>query len=151
MLFGKSELREALDGFVAVNQRLQKVNALRNTSNTAGNLTAAGTVGTMAASLGNPLLGAKLLGVMAGNYGMAKAWTNPAFVRLMTGYSKAVASGNEDAVRSQIGRIGKLAATNPDLREPLEALLKRVANDNVVPQVAASTNPDGGNNDQQRQ
>jgi hypothetical protein len=148
MLFGKSELREALDGFVAVNQRLQKVNALRNTSNTAGNLTAAGTVGTMAASLGSPLLGAKLLGVMAGNYGMAKAWTNPAFVRLMTGYSKAVASGNQNAVRSQIGRIGKLAATNPDLREPLEALLKRVANDNAVPQVAASSNPDTGNQNQ---
>jgi hypothetical protein len=151
MLFGKSELRDALDGFVAVNQRLQKVNALRNTSNTAGNLTAAGTVGTMAASIGSPLLGAKLLGVMAGNYGMAKAWTNPAFVRLMTGYSKAVASGNLQAVQSQIGRIGKLAATNPDLREPLEALLKRVANDNVVPEVAASTNADSGNNDQQRQ
>jgi hypothetical protein len=29
--------------------------------------------------------------------------------------------------------------------------LKRVANDNVVPEVAASTNADSGNNDQQRQ
>jgi hypothetical protein len=139
MLFGKSDLRDALDGFVAVNQRLQKVNALRNTSQTAGNLTAAGTVGTMAASLGSPLLGAKLLGVMAGNYGMAKAWTNPAFVRLITGYSKAVASGNQNAVRSQIGRIGKLATTNPDLREPLIALQQRLANDNYTPSVAASS------------
>jgi hypothetical protein len=139
MLFGKSELRDALDGFVAVNQRLQKVNALRNTSQTAGNLTAAGTVGTMAASIGSPLLGAKLLGVMAGNYGMAKLWTNPAFVRLITGYSKAVASGNDNAVRSQIGRIGKLATTNPDLREPLIALQRRLANDNYTPSVAASS------------
>jgi hypothetical protein len=39
MLFGNSDLRTALDGFVAVNQRLQKVNALRNTSNTAGSMT----------------------------------------------------------------------------------------------------------------
>jgi hypothetical protein len=136
MLFGgaNSDLRKALDGFVAVNQRLQKVNALRNTSNTAGSMTAAGTVGTMAASLTNPLLGAKLLGVMAGNYGMAKLWTNPGFVRLMTGYSKAVASGNNQAVRSQIGRISALAATNPELREPLVALQQRLlsaANDNV--------------------
>jgi hypothetical protein len=36
MLFGNSELRKSLDGFVAVNQRLQKVNALRNTSQHGG-------------------------------------------------------------------------------------------------------------------
>jgi hypothetical protein len=76
---------------------------------------------------------------MAGNYGMAKAWTNPAFVRLITGYSKAVASGNQNAVKSQIGRIGKLATTNPDLREPLIALQQRLANDNYTPSVAASS------------
>jgi hypothetical protein len=152
MLFGgaNKDLRQALDGFVAVNQRLQKVNALRNTSNTAGNLTAAGTVGVMGGAAMNPLLGAKMLGVMAGNYGMAKLWTNPQFVRLVTGYSKALASGNESAVRSQVGRLSKLAATNPELREPLEALLKRVANDNVVPQVAASTGPEGNQDQQNR-
>jgi hypothetical protein len=141
MLFGNSELRKSLDGFVAVNQRLQKVNALRNTSNTAGNLTAAGTVGTMAASIASPALGAKMLGVMAGNYAMAKAWTNPAFVRLITGYSRAVASGNQNAVRSQIGRIGKLATTNPELREPLIALQQRLlsgANDNAMLGATAS-------------
>jgi hypothetical protein len=149
MLFGGSnnELRKALDGFVAVNQRLQNVNALRNTSQTAGNLTAAGTVGTMAAAITNPMLGAKLLGVMAGNYGMAKLWTNPGFVRLMTGYSKAVASGNNQAVKSQIGRISALAATNPELREPLMALQQRLlsaANDNVG-RVAASPQNDQTN------
>jgi hypothetical protein len=118
MLFGKSDLRQALDGFVAVNQRLQKVNALRNTSNTAGTMMAGGTMATMAAAMTNPMLGVKMLGVMAGNYGMAKAWTNPQFVRLITGYSKAVAAGNQQAVKSQIGRISKLATTNPELREP---------------------------------
>ncbi len=149
MLFGRSDLRQALDGFVAVNQRLQKVNALRNTSNTAGSVTAAGTVGTMAASLTNPLLGAKLLGVMAGNYGMAKLWTNPAFVRLITGYSRAVASGNANAVRSQIGRIGKLAISNPELREPLVALQQRLANDNFTSATAASQPDQGSDNNQQ--
>lgn len=144
MLFGggNEELRKALDGFVAVNQRLQKVNALRNTSNTAGNLTAAGTVGTMAAAISNPLLGAKLAGVMAGNYAMAKAWTNPTFVRLVTGYSKAVAAGNQSAVRSQIGRISALAATNPELREPLVALQHRLANDNFIHGAVASPDAD---------
>jgi hypothetical protein len=149
MLFGRSDLRQALNGFVAVNQRLQKVNALRNTSNTAGSVTAAGTVGTMAASLTNPLLGAKLLGVMAGNYGMAKLWTNPAFVRLMTGYSRAVASGNASAVRSQIGRIGKLAVSNPELREPLIALQHRLANDNFTSASAASQPDNRSDNNQQ--
>jgi hypothetical protein len=150
MLFGKSELRQALDGFVAVSQRLQKVNALRNTSNTAGSMTAAGTVGVMGGAVMNPLLGAKLLGVMAGNYGMAKAWTSPTFVRLITGYSKAVATGDQNAVRSQVGRISKLATTNPELREPLQALLKRIANDNTVPSVAASSDSNGSDQQQQR-
>lgn len=154
LLFGGSnnELRKSLDGFVAVNQRLMKVNALRNTSNTAANLTAAGTVGSMAMSLANPLVGAKLLTVMGGNYAMAKAWTNPAFVRLMTGYTKAVASGNQAAVRSQIGRLAKLAATNPDLREPLIALQQRLlTNDNAPFGVAASgeSNPDEEQRNQQ--
>jgi hypothetical protein len=145
MLFGggNEELRKALDGFVAVNQRLQKVNALRNTSQTAGNLTAAGTIGSLGFSVMDPTVGAKMLGVMGANYAMAKAWTNPAFVRLITGYSKAAASGNQAAVRSQIGRISALAATNPELREPLIALQHRLisANDNMF-SAAASGEPD---------
>lgn len=149
MLFGgtNNDLRKALDGFVAVNQRLQKVNALRNASNSAGSVTAAGTVGTMALTLTNPLIGVKLAAVMGGNYGMAKVWTNPAAVRLITGYSKAVASGNEQAVRSQIGRISALASTNPDLREPLMALQQRLlsaANDNIG-RAAASPQDDQAN------
>jgi hypothetical protein len=85
-----------------------------------------------------------MAGVMATNFGMAKAWTNPAFVRLITGYTKAVAAGNQNAVRSQIGRLAKLATTNPDLREPLIALQQRLANDNFARSAAASQ-PDQGN------
>ena len=161
MLFGNSELRKSLDGFVAVNQRLQKVNALRNTSNTAGGLVAAGTATAMTAPItmvmmGHPLMaaGTAAAGVStaAGGYAMARLWTNPQFVRLVTGYSKALASGDENAVRSQIGRIGKLAATNPDLREPLIALQQRLlnhANDNTVGRVAASPNSDDKTQNQQ--
>jgi hypothetical protein len=148
MLFGNGELRSALDGFVAVNQRLEKVNALRNTSNTAGGLTAAGTAlavptAIMAAGSGHPGTAAVIIGQAVGTYGMAKLWTNPSFVRVMTGYSKAVASGNANAVRSQIGRISALAATNPDLREPLAALQQRLiqaANDNVGRAAASPQN-----------
>jgi hypothetical protein len=81
-------------------------------------------------------------GTALGGFGMARLWTNPQFVRLITGYSKAVAAGNDNAVRSQIGRLGKLAATNPNLREPLEALLKRVANDNAARVGSAAASPD---------
>ncbi len=145
MLFGgaDADLRKALDGFVAVNQRLQKVNALRNTSNTAGGLVAAGTATALTAPftmavMGHPVAAA-LTAIAEGltgvaGYVSAKLWTNPAVVRLLTGYSKAVASGSEQAVKSQIGRISALAATNPDLREPLMALQQRLlsaANDNI--------------------
>jgi hypothetical protein len=151
MLF-KPELRKALDGFVAVNQQLSRMKGLTNSSNTTPTMIGSGVVGAsgiMAAT--HPLALAVPIAGAAANYGMAKLWTSPQFVRLLAGYSKALASGNESAVRSQVGRLSKLAATNPELREPLEALLKRVANDNVVPEVAASTNADSGNNDQQRQ
>jgi hypothetical protein len=157
MLFGRSDLRQALDGFVAVNQRLSKVNALRNTSNTAGGLVAAGTASAMTAPvtmlvLGHPMMAAITAateGMTAGGgYAMAKAWTNPNFVRWATGYSKAVASGNPNAVKSQVGRLTQLATTNPDLKEPLQALLKRIANDNTVSRVAASPNADDNQKNQ---
>jgi hypothetical protein len=46
---------------------------------------------------------------------------DPAFVRLMTGYGKASLSGwGPNAVQSQVGRLAKLAATNPEFSEPIE-------------------------------
>jgi hypothetical protein len=61
---------------------------------------------------------------------------------MVTGYTRAAASGNANAVKSQIGRLTKLASTNPELREGIESLLRRLANDNVpnAGQVAASPN-----------
>jgi hypothetical protein len=79
---------------------------------------------------------------------MARAWTSPKFVNLVTGYGRALASGNQNAVKSQVGRLSKLAATNPELRAPISNLLKSLANDNAVPSIAASSNPDAGQNQQ---
>lgn len=138
MLF-KPELRKSLDQFVAVNQRLAGTNALRNTSNTAPGLLAGGVMGTMGVAALNPLLGAKLLGGMAANFGMAKVWTNPRFVQWATGYTKAVASGNERAVKQQIGRLSKLGTTNPELRGVIETIVRNSANDNVGPRLAADS------------
>jgi hypothetical protein len=157
MLF-KPELRKTLDQFVMVNQRLANSNALRNTSNTAlaspsGTFSIPSAVALL--FTGHPILAGGLIAgtalKSAGEYGMAKVWTNPDFVRWATGYSRAVASGNPNAVKSQIGRIGTLATANPELREPLIALQQRLlsgANENAVPPIAASSNPNGDQNQQ---
>jgi hypothetical protein len=92
------------------------------------------------------------LGIQAGanalNFGFAKLWTTPKFVQWATGYSRAAASGNPNAVRSQVGRLSKLAATDPELRAPIESLLKNIANDNAVPSIAASSNANPDQNQQ---
>lgn len=144
MLF-KPELRKSLDQFVAVNQRLANSNALRNTSNTAlASPTGTFSVPSAAAAFftGYPFIAAGILaatGVKAGGeLLMAKAWTNPKFVRWATGFSRAAASGNANAVRSRVERLQGLAATNPELREPIESLLSNIANDNITQPLAAS-------------
>jgi hypothetical protein len=147
MLF-KPELRKTLDQFVAVNQRMANSNALRNTSNTAM-ASPSGTFSIPSAVAllftGHPILAGGLIAGTAlksgGEYTMAKVWTDPKFVQWATGYSRAVASGNPNAVKSQIGRIGTLATANPELREPLIALQQRLlsgVNDNAMRSAAAS-------------
>jgi hypothetical protein len=93
-----------------------------------------------------------LLGLAAAggaNYGMAKLWTSPAFVRLITGYGRAAASGNRAAVQSQVGRLAKFAATNPEFSEPVQAILRQVSNDNFVGPLAASPDANQKQNQQQ--
>jgi hypothetical protein len=140
MLF-KPEQRKALDQFVAVSQQLAKVKGLHNNSNSAPVMFGGGAVLTAAGTILDPAVGGKLAALMAANWGTAKLWTNQKFVNLATGYVRAAASGSPHAVKSQIGRLQKLAATNPELREPLERLMAGVANDNFAPGVAAS-NPE---------
>lgn len=152
MLF-KPELRKSLDGFVAMTQQLSRIKGLNNTSNSAPVMFGGGTILTAAASLLNPILGLKLGGTLAANYGLGKLWTTPAVVRLLTGYGRAVASGNQNAVKSQIGRIGALAATNPELREPLIMLQQKLlsgANDNLTSGIAASQPADQNQNQTDR-
>lgn len=152
MLF-KPELRKALDGFVAMNQQLSRLKGLNNTSNTASSMFGGGAMLSAGAAISNPALGIKmgagLAGTMAANLGMAKLWTSPAFVKLITGYGRAVVSGNANAIQSQVGRLSKLAATNPEISEPLQALLRNLANDNPVPAIAASPNANDQNQNQQ--
>jgi hypothetical protein len=150
---GRAELRKALDGFVAVSQRLAGSNALRNTSNTAPVAIGAGTIGVVAAKVGGALTdpGTALaalfgLGATAGaNYAMGRLWTSPQFVRWATGYTRLARTGSANGLRSHIGRLSGMAARNPAIAQDLtgfQQLLMRAINDNapMAGRVAASPN-----------
>jgi hypothetical protein len=148
MLF-KPEQRKALDGFVSVVQQLGRVKGLTNSSNTTPTMIGSGAIAAGGlAAVNHPVALLAILGGGAVNYGMAKAWTNPSFVRLITGLGKASLSQNPNAVQSQVGRLAKFAATNPEFSEPVKAILRQIANDNTVAGVAASP---GANQEQQQQ
>jgi hypothetical protein len=142
-LLFKPELRKSLDGFVAMNQQLARLKGLSNSSNTTPTMigSAAITAGGLAA-VSHPMAVLGIIGGGAANYGMAKLWTSPAFVRLMTGLGRASASGSQHAVQSQVGRLAKFAAANPEFSEPVQAILRQVSNDNFVGPLAASPNSD---------
>jgi hypothetical protein len=143
-LLFKPELRKSLDQFVAVNQQLARTKGLTNTSNTTPTMIGSGFAGALGTTgaLGfvNPAAWLGTLGLVAGagaNFGMAKLWTSPAFLKWATGFSRALASGSDNAAKSQIGRIGALAAANPELRQPLASLAQHL-NDNAMRSAAAS-------------
>lgn len=150
MLF-KPELRKSLNDFVATNQQLSRVKGLTNTSNTTPTMIGSGFTGAVGttAALGflNPSVWLATLGLVAGagaNNLMARLWTSPIGVRLVTGLVRAQSSGNANAVSSQVGRLQKLATTNPELREPIERLLKSVANENAPSVGSLVASPDQG-------
>jgi hypothetical protein len=126
---GRRELREALDSFVGVNQRLAGTNALRNTSQSAPGITAAGTIGTIGAAISNPVLGVQLAGVMGSNYGMARLWTHAPFVRWATGYSRMLAGAARNGVepdpeaiarqQAHFGRLIRSARITPEIAADL--------------------------------
>ncbi|WDA37868.1 hypothetical protein [Sphingobium sp. YC-XJ3] len=114
LLFGKGELRQNLDEFTGVMESLGKVNALRNTSNTAGQLL----TGLGFYSLGNvPALGAQ----MAATYSLAKLWTNPRFVKWASGYARmakaTAAQGGQPNVGKQLELLKKVAVAEPAIAQ----------------------------------
>jgi hypothetical protein len=148
MLF-KPELRRSLDGFVSVVQQLGRVKGLTNTSNTTPTMIGSGVIAAGGlAAISHPMALLGLAAAGGANYGMAKLWTNPGFVRLMTGLGKASLSQNTNAVQSQVGRLAKFAAQNPEFSEPVQHILRQIANDNFVGRIAASG---GGANAQEKQ
>ena len=138
MLF-KPALRKELDRFVAANQQLSRVKGLANSSNTAPVVFGGSAILTAATAITNPLLGVQMGATIAANHALGKLWTNQPFVNWATGYTKALASGNQNAVKSQMGRLTKLATTNPELRDLIQTLVRNTANDNVGSQAAADS------------
>jgi hypothetical protein len=77
----------------------------------------------------------------------AKLLASPKFAQWLTGFANAASTGSQNAVKSQIGRLQAVAATNPELRQQIVTLQQRLiaaANDNVG-SVAASPQNDQTN------
>lgn len=87
LLFGgqNRQLRQELDRFVAVSQRLWSRDALRTSSPTGPILSGVGTVAT----IGNDITSLAIPGASA--FALSKLWTNPGFVQWATGYNRMVA------------------------------------------------------------
>lgn len=124
LLFGKGEFRNNLDEFTGVMESLGKVNALRNTSNTAGQVL----TGIGFSSIG----GIPALAVQAASsYSLAKLWTNPRFVKWATGYArmaKATAQkGGEPNVGKQLDLLKKVAVAEPAIAQDALGLQRYLA------------------------
>jgi hypothetical protein len=150
-LLFKPELRKSLDGFVAMNQQLARIKGLTNTSNTTPTMIGSGVIAAGGiAAVTHPMA---ILGIIAGgaaNFGMAKLWTSPGFVKLMTGLGRASLSANPNAVNSQIGRLSKFAATNPEFSEPVQRILRQIANDNAPKIGSVVASPNSGPDQEQQ-
>lgn len=150
LLFGgaNKELRANLEDFAKVMGDVAANNSTRNTSKTAMGL--AGLVGY---GSGGP---AGLLAQAGGSYVLAKAWTNPKFVRWATGYGRmlrgAARAGQEptaEGMTRQANLLTKIAGSDPALTQdiiPIREAILSFANDNVARSAAAS----GSDQQQQR-
>lgn len=124
VLFGKSELRANLEKFVGVVEGIAKNNGTRNTSNTGMALSSVIGYGT------GGVVG--LVAQTALSYGGAKLWTNPAFVRWFTGYSKMLAGAarsgqvNAAAHASQMAALSRLAGAHPEIAPDLGGLRQQL-------------------------
>lgn len=169
LLFGgaNKELRQNLDAFSSVIRRVTKNDSTRNTSGSAFGLGSAITGGAGAttgaaigASIGGPV--GAILGVLVGKgaanattAGTAKLWTNPAFVRWATGYSKMLAAAargelNEAANARYLSALSRLAANDNviasdalGLRHSLEAVLARPAQQSAATPAPGSARSEG--------
>lgn len=124
ILFGKSDLRANLEKFVGVVEGIAKNNGTRNTSNTGMALSSVIGYGTGGA--------VGLVAQTALSYGGAKLWTNPAFVRWFTGYSKMLAGAarsgqvNAAAHASQMAALSRLAGAHPEIAPDLGGLRQQL-------------------------
>ncbi len=169
LLFGgeNKELRQNLDAFSAVIRRVAQNDSTRNTSGSAFGLGSAITGGAGAttgaaigASIGGPV--GAILGVLVGKSaanattaGIAKLWTNPAFVRWATGYSKMLTGAargelNQAANARYLSALSRLAANDNviasdalGLRHSLEAVLARPAQQSAATPAPGSARSEG--------
>lgn len=129
LIFGKGELRTNLDEFGGVMDQLAKVNALRNTSNTAPGMIGSGAI--MAALTSPIAVGIPMAGGAVATNILAKVWTNPRFVKWATGYARmargAAQSGGQPNVSKQLELLKKVAAAEPAIAQDVLGLQQYLA------------------------
>ena len=165
ILFGsKGTLREDLDQFNGVMDRLASRDSLRNSSMTAVNSLGNSAVGsTVAAGIGGMIGGVPgaLLGALTGaavqqggSYKLAKLWVNPKFVKWATGYARMIEAASKTGQvishPKQMDLLSKVARAEPAIAADIlglqRALSERFGNlGSQAPMKAAAEDPNTRN------
>jgi len=149
IVFGsKGELREAMDEFATVVERLSARDALRNTSNTAANLNIGAIASLIPTALASIPAALAVGGSLIGARQFAKLWTNPKFVKWATGYTKmvngAAKAGGAPSTAKHAELLRRLAVKEPSISEPAMAIVERLtgaANDNAGMALGVAAEP----------
>lgn len=133
IMFGtKGELREALDEFTTVAQKLADRDSLRNMSKTGVNLINASAIGLAGPALFmNPAAAATLAAQTGAAYGLSKLWTSPKFIRWATGYNRMLAgaakAGGTPNTSKQVALLSKVAKAEPAIAADVLGLQKALS------------------------
>lgn len=165
ILFGsKGTLREDLDQFNGVMDRLASRDSLRNSSMTAVNSLGNSAVGsTVAAGIGGMIGGVPgaLLGALTGaavqqggSYKLAKLWVNPKFVKWATGYARMIEAASKTGQvishPKQMDLLSKVARAEPAIAADILGLQRALSErfgalGQQVPMKAAAEDPNTRN------
>jgi hypothetical protein len=141
---------KAIDGLARIAERAKQAGHVENHSNTGSIGVAMVTAGPASAApylLANgqvkeafyAIVTSAVLG-FAQAVG-AKMLVSTKYAQTLAGLANAARAGSQNGVKSQIGRLQALAATNPEIKQPLLDLERKLfsgANDNAMSSAAAS-------------
>lgn len=129
------EQRNALNDLATVTSGMKGAARYANVSQTGGVVASLATGGALTQFFTAPV---STTAFLAGQYGLGRLMSSPAYVRWLTRGAKLAESGaSESVLRQHVGKLGVVAASNPSLRADIAALM-RPMNDDVGVMAAAS-------------